>query len=164
MQSKFNAIFNTYVNEAAQLPAKTYATPAKTSNQLAISKALNRKNINKPQTNATTANTVETSALSSNTTTPEASSQTNSDSTIANSTHKIPEILRNFEAQANLISGEMSVSWSDIADLIDKSNEKNRLNALYGIIDYSKSKTPIITMQPNSLTKSIEQYLNDSQQ
>ena len=163
MQSKFNAIFNTYVSEAAQLPAKTYAVPAKTSNKTAITQRLNQKNVNKSQT--TTTNTAETSALSSNTTTPEASSQTSGDSTVANIMHNIPEILRNFEAQANLISGEMNVSWSDIANLIEKNNEKNRLNALYGIIDYSKSKTPIITVYPNSLTKSIEQYLkNNSQQ
>lgn len=102
-------------------------------------------------------NNVSSNILSSNT----LSSNTNNVSSITNNTNpvnsnrilkRVPDILRTLKTQSDFWSGNLNASVSDLINLIDTHNTNKRLNALYGIVDYKKTKHPILHIEfPNTL-------------
>ena len=74
-----------------------------------------------------------------------------------------PNVLKTLEAQSKLWSGQANIGLKDLAEMIKGYNEKKALNALYGIIDYTKSKHPVLIMQDNDMIKTIKQQLLQKQ-
>ena len=65
---------------------------------------------------------------------------------------RVPDILRTLKTQSDFWSGNLNASVSDLINLIDTHNTNKRLNALYGIVDYKKTKHPILHIEfPNTL-------------
>ena len=82
---------------------------------------------------------------------------------IKNLLQAAPGILKTLEAQEKLWSGKANIGLGELAEMIKGYNEKRALNAMYGIIDYAKSKNPILIMQDNDMIKTIKQQLLQKQ-
>ncbi len=148
MKSKFNTVFETYMTEAS-LPSVGSST-----------------------TMATSANTSNVSALSRNT--PNNSMLSN----VANAANKLgqsisnaasvamnvaPEILKNLKAQEKFWNGQAGNGVDLLIQTLEDYNTKKRLNALYGVVDYMKSKKPTIhAIPPCEFLSTIENKLNET--
>lgn len=148
MKSKFNTVFETYMTEAS-LPSVGSST-----------------------TMATSANTSNVSALSRNT--PNNSMLSN----VANAANKLgqsisnaasvamnvaPEILKNLKAQEKFWNGQAGNGVDLLIRTLEDYNTKKRLNALYGVVDYMKSKKPTIhAIPPCEFLSTIENKLNET--
>lgn len=82
---------------------------------------------------------------------------------IKNLLQAAPGILKTLEAQEKLWSGKANIGLSELAEMIKGYNEKQALNAMYGIIDYAKSKKPTLIMQDNDMIRTIKQQLLQKQ-
>lgn len=153
MKSTFNAVFETFMTEAA-LPAP----------QL-------------PATPSNNALTTVTSSLSTNTLSGDNASKNKSElaNTVTNLNQSIknaistamnvaPEILKNLKAQEKFWNGQAGNGVDLLIQTLEDYNSKKRLNALYGVVDYMKSKKPIIhAIPPCEFLATIENKLNETE-
>lgn len=135
MQSQFNQVFYNIVNENTQLLSS-----------------------NITNTNNISSNTLSSNTLSSNNIPNNNSNKVNSNIF----TKRIPDILRTLKTQSDFWSGNLNAGVSDLINLIDNYNTNKRLNALYGIVDYKKTKHPILHIEfPNTLFNLINKQANN---
>lgn len=153
MKSTFNAVFETFMTEAA-LPAP----------QL-------------PATPSNNALTTVTSSLSTNTLSGDNTSKNKSElaNTVTNLNQSIknaistamnvaPEILKNLKAQEKFWNGQAGNGVNLLIQTLEDYNSKKRLNALYGVVDYMKSKNPTIhAIPPCEFLATIENKLNETE-
>lgn len=153
MKSTFNAVFETFMTEAA-LPAP----------QL-------------PATPPNNALTTVTSSLSTNTLSGDNTSKNKSElaNTVTNLNQSIknaisttmnvaPEILKNLKAQEKFWNGQAGNGVYLLIQTLEDYNSKKRLNALYGVVDYMKSKNPTIhAIPPCEFLATIENKLNETE-
>lgn len=153
MKSTFNAVFETFMTEAA-LPAP----------QL-------------PATPSNNALTTVTSSLSTNTLSGDNASKNKSElaNTVTNLNQSIknaistamnvaPEILKNLKAQEKFWNGQAGNGVYLLIQTLEDYNSKKRLNALYGVVDYMKSKKPTIhAIPPCEFLATIENKLNETE-
>lgn len=153
MKSTFNAVFETFMTEAA-LPAP----------QL-------------PATPSNNALTTVTSSLSTNTLSGDNTSKNKSElantvtnlkqsikNAISTATNVAPEILKNLKAQEKFWNGQAGNGVDLLIQTLEDYNSKKRLNALYGVVDYMKSKKPTIhTIPPCEFLATIENKLNETE-
>ena len=109
-----------------------------------------------PNTPATSTNTSAISSTSNQ-------FKTHSGGIIKNLLQATPNILKTLEAQEKLWSGKANIGLGELAEMIKGYNEKKALNAMYGIIDYAKSKNPTLIMQDNDMIRTIKQRLLQKQ-
>lgn len=152
MKSTFNAVFETFMTEAA-LPAPQLPTT--------------------PSNNALT---TVTSSLSTNTLSGDNTSNNKSElvNTVTNLNQSIknaistamnvaPEILKNLKAQEKFWNGQAGNGVDLLIQTLEDYNSKKRLNALYGVVDYMKSKKPTIhAIPPCEFLSTIENKLNET--
>ena len=152
MKSTFNAVFETFMTEAA-LPAPQLPTT--------------------PSNNALT---TVTSSLSTNTLSGDNTSNNKSElvNTVTNLNQSIknaistamniaPEILKNLKAQEKFWNGQAGNGVDLLIQTLEDYNSKKRLNALYGVVDYMKSKKPTIhVIPPCEFLSTIENKLNET--
>lgn len=148
MKSKFNTVFETYMTEAS-LPSvgssTTMVTSANTSNVSALSR-----------------NTPNNSMLSNvaNVANKLGQSISNAASVAMN---VAPEILKNLKAQEKFWGGQAGNGVDLLIQTLEDYNTKKRLNALYGVVDYMKSKKPTIhAIPPCEFLSTIENKLNET--
>lgn len=148
MKSKFNTVFETYMTEAS-LPSvgssTTMTTSANTSNISALS-----------------GNTPNNSMLSNVTNAANKLGQSisNAASVVMN---VAPEILKNLKAQEKFWGGQAGNGVDLLIQTLEDYNTKKRLNALYGVVDYMKSKKPTIhAIPPCEFLSTIENKLNET--
>lgn len=140
MQSKFNTVFNTYC----------------------YSNIVENVNPNNTSTSTPTSSTITTNTSAISSTTDTVSSQSlwqkakDGAATLVSIT---PEILSNMKAKADFWTGEAGNGVDLLKQAFENYNDKKRLNALYGTIDYLKAKNPILNVEQNIVTKSINQAL-----
>lgn len=152
MKSTFNAVFETFMTEAA-LPAPQLPTT--------------------PSNNALT---TVTSSLSTNTLSGDNTSNNKSElvNTVTNLNQSIknaistamnvaPEILKNLKAQEKFWNGQAGNGVDLLIQTLEDYNSKKRLNALYGVVDYMKSKKPTLhAIPPCEFLSTIENKLNET--
>lgn len=152
MKSTFNAVFETFMTEAA-LPAPQ-----------------------SPTTPSNNALTTVTSSLSTNTLSGDNTSNNKSElaNTVTNLNQSIknaistamnvaPEILKNLKAQEKFWNGQAGNGVDLLIQTLEDYNSKKRLNALYGVVDYMKSKKPTIhAIPPCEFLSTIENKLNET--
>lgn len=148
MKSKFNTVFETYMTEASLSPvgsSTTMATSANTSNVSALSR-----------------NTPNNSMLSNvaNAANKLGQSISNAASVAMN---VAPEILKNLKAQEKFWNGQAGNGVDLLIQTLEDYNTKKRLNALYGVVDYMKSKKPTIhAIPPCEFLSTIKNKLNET--
>lgn len=140
MQSKFNTVFNTYC----------------------YSNIVENVNSNNTSTSTPTSSTITTNTSAISSTTDTVSSQSlwqKAKDGAATLASIAPEILSNMKAKADFWTGEAGNGVDLLKQAFENYNDKKRLNALYGTIDYLKAKNPILNVEQNIVTKSINQAL-----
>ena len=148
MKSKFNTVFETYMTEAS-LPSvgssTTMTTSANTSNISALS-----------------GNTPNNSMLSNVTNAANKLGQSISNAASV-AMNVAPEILKNLKAQEKFWGGQAGNGVNLLIQTLEDYNTKKRLNALYGVVDYMKSKKPTIhAIPPCEFLSTIENKLNET--
>lgn len=145
MKSKFNTVFETYMTEAS-LPSVGSSTTMTTS----------------ANTSALSGNTPNSSVLSNvaNAANKLGQSISNAASVAMN---VAPEILKNLKAQEKFWGGQAGNGVDLLLQTLEDYNSKKRLNALYGVVDYMKSKNPTIhAIPPCEFLSTIENKLNET--
>lgn len=148
MNSEFNTVFNTTINE--------FVATADAAKSMIGHKPLYDKQ----------SKTANTSAASANTDTLSSTTQQFKDHNggiVKNLMQAAPSVLKTLQAQSKLWNGKANIGLSELAEMIKGYNEKQALNAMYGIIDYAKSKKPTLIMQDNDMIKTIKQQLLQKQ-
>ena len=148
MKSKFNTVFETYMTEAS-LPSvgssTTMTTSANTSNISALS-----------------GNTPNNSVLSNVVSAANKLGQSISNAASV-AMNVAPEILKNLKAQEKFWNGQAGNGVDLLIQTLEDYNTKKRLNALYGVVDYMKSKKPTIhAIPPCEFLSTIENKLNET--
>ena len=149
MKSKFNTVFETYMTEAS-LPSVGSSTTITT-------------NTNTSNKSESSGNTPNNSVLSN-----VANAANKLGQSISNATsvamNVAPEILKNLKAQEKFWNGQAGNGVDLLIQTLEDYNSKKRLNALYGVIDYMKSKKPTIhAIPPCEFLATIENKLNETE-
>lgn len=143
MKSKFNTVFETYMTEASLPPVGSSTTMTTSANISNIS--------------TLSGNTPNNSVLS-NVANKLGQSISNAASVAMN---VAPEILKNLKAQEKFWGGQAGNGVDLLIQTLEDYNTKKRLNALYGVVDYMKSKKPTIhAIPPCEFLSTIENKLN----
>lgn len=145
MKSKFNTVFETYMTEAS-LPSVGSSTTMTTS----------------ANTSALSGNTPNSSVLSNVANAANKLSQSISNAASV-AMNVAPEILKNLKAQEKFWGGQAGNGAELLIQTLEDYNTKKRLNALYGVVDYMKSKNPTIhAIPPCEFLSTIENKLNET--
>ena len=78
---------------------------------------------------------------------------------IATAMNIAPEVAKNLQAKAAFWAGEAGNGMDLLIQAFNNYNDKKRENALYGTIDYLKAKNPILVVEPNNVTKLVDQTI-----
>lgn len=153
MKSTFNAVFETFMTEAALLAPQLPATPP--NNALTtVTSSLSTNTLSGD-------NTSKNKSELANTATNLNQSIKNAISTAMN---VAPEILKNLKAQEKFWNGQAGNGVDLLIQTLEDYNSKKRLNALYGVVDYMKSKKPTIhAIPPCEFLATIENKLNETE-
>lgn len=152
MKSTFNAVFETFMTEAALPAPQLPATPP--NNAL-----------------STVTSSLYTNTLSGNNKSKNKSGLSNTitnlnqsiENAISTAMNVAPEILKNLKAQEKFWNGQAGNGVDLLIQTLEDYNSKKRLNALYGVVDYMKCKQPTVhAVPPCEFLATIENKLNET--
>lgn len=152
MKSTFNAVFETFMTEAALPAPQLPATPP--NNALStVTSSLSTDTLsgdNKSKNKSGLSNTITNLNQSI-------------DNAISTAMNVAPEILKNLKAQEKFWNGQAGNGVDLLIQTLEDYNSKKRLNALYGVVDYMKCKQPIVhAVPPCEFLATIENKLNET--
>lgn len=156
MKSKFNAVFNTFMVEALAL----------TGSSLPANKSTDSTTVSTTSANNLPVSANNTTAISSISNTTNTTQKFNNvGQAIKNAVNVAmniaPEILKNLKAQDKFWGGQAGNGVDLLIQTLEDYSTKKRLNALYGVVDYMKSKKPTIhAIPPCEFLTNIENKLN----
>ena len=158
MQSLFNTEFNKFLSEGVVV--NTGTTGSTNSNNTNSTNSNNTNSTNSNNTDSTNPNTTD-STNSNNTDSTSAFNnfKTTIKDAIATAMNITPEVAKNLQAKAAFWAGEAGNGMDLLIQAFNNYNDKKRENALYGTIDYLKAKNPILVVEPNNVTKLVDQTI-----